>query len=1393
MVLGKSVITTEIESTKTSTTFKRARLGILIAQFIAMWLLFVGLLAGTAFLLNIDWARPKLQEVMSEALKRQVKLGQLSWSLGLNGLSLSTSKISLTALSGEPFANAGPSEIGLAFLPLIKGHLIIHYLTLTQPEVWAFRLPGGKWNFSDLLDSTLQIRFVQVEKGKLHVFPQLPSTKGTPTSPLFQNHPLPNVHDFSDINMKLVWPHKHRRWPLYLSLSLPKKSYTSYLKVTALGNGNLANWQDNHYQLDVRAENLNPDDFESLRHLFPQVRGLVSINFSGQGKLSKLFKAKLETAITNPTVQDNGSPLFAAKEARASCELSATKEKLKWSNLTGNIDSLTLSSQGEVLNWQSKCPSYGAWLLGNVADLSKVETFALKPVKIAFLQKNDLLSKASQFFQPGHKLSGTAEVRLNLQSINNQAKVEAHIKAQEVPIQGLMQIDNKMDSPFLSLLGITSKSKLSGQITLCTDHGIELKEAKVVAGDTSFVFNGFIDEVKKQFKLHFAANNIELAHAKEQFSSCPKLVSIIHKHVNLSHDNDLALSGKIDLVGETTSSKDNHDLKLTANLNRVTISDRSSSVKAEKINGQMHFDDKNIQFDHITGSMDGGQFALDGSINSSNQRLSVKLQATKIDLSHIGKVLRAFNVDLPILAQRQLYGRVREFSLNITGQPEKPQITLFALPEDLYYQPPGLSKPLRAVSGKITYNQDELTLKDVGLVSQGNKLITNLVIANLSHASKLKHLRVQSAGIELKDVHFYLSSALMPPPLRKGYLDFIAHNHIVAAHGKAYGDMLFQAKQGDFDFDGVIGFYNVGGRFGLAGYPVEKLSGILAASGKELIIQEVSGTIGKSTFVVDGHVTEYRSAKATWQIELRSQVYPFEFLQLVPGLAGESNIKVSANMPIFARATVNGNQESTAVIFSSRADANASLRLTSPIGSIYQPAGQSITLDGSLTYTPGNLSTIEIHNSHLLVGDSTLQGQGEYTWSYAKPGYSPTLSFQLNSPNPIPAKTLAAVLDPTININEVEGKVQGKLIAQGQIEQLTASGNIDFHKLTLPMFNLYNVSGSLVSKGFVLPNTSSTVASQIQSTSKSNAHLELTSATIGNLDAHDVIADIDFEPQTTNSNSARIILKNGKALLAHGELTLSGWLSQSDRHLHLDTKLTKVSAQELLAGLMGHPGELSGLADLNIILDGQGQDYKEFLRNLNGYGTITVSGGKVSKFAPLQEKLTQANLLQQGLFGFNLNNLLQSMLPVKTGEFKHFKARFQIATGLLSLEELKFHGDDMHLRAQGMVNLPLNTINLDVAGNVPRVSSSLIGGPVGQVSRELTIQKFLHIVTLHKLENFPSLPLLGDIASDRPRAFTFKVTAPLDQPRAVAHSIEKTFHWLPDHPNASAHPLPSMH
>lgn len=1343
---------------------------LVVAQFLVTWVFFLVLLVGTAVLVNIDWARPQLEQMLSQALNRRVLMGRMSWSLGLNGLAIATNKLKVEEKDGKPFVTAGFSEMGVAFLPLIEGKLIIRHVKFQQPEMWAIKDPQGLWNFNDLLKPGPEIRFVELDGGKLHLRDQSAGQAA-----------LPN-YDLDKIGLKFTFPREKRRWPVYLSFDLPRKGYNTSFRLTTIGNGSADRWQNNEYRFNWRADQLNPIDFPYLASRLPGVTGLYSLRLSGSGTFNKALLGNFDASVSDMSLPVPRLGQLQAKQATCQAHLKLDRRTFVWEDLVFSLGDLAIRSKGQVSGWQANEPGCQASLSGKVKDLRCLSQHlpahaCLSPERIGELSA--LVGSS--------KLSGEAEFKIDLHACGQQQKLQAQIKAEGLPAQQLLDKKTLADLkiPWLATFLGQPGATMRGEVRVTDGNKIELSDLEVTAAGSALHVNGFVERQGTNAQLSITGRDIDLAIFSQALGHTLPLSQSLPAARNSC---GVTMAGRADLKGTYTNDRGRGKLALVSKLNGAQAIVTATGAAYKNLFGEIALDDHRIRLTELKGNAGRGSFALDGEITFSGQP-SCKLAFTgqSFDLDHLTRALQTFQVKAPLLSQHQLYGQVKQLSMKVEGRLSSPRISLRMTPEELYYQAPGVSRPLRATAGSITYEDDALTLKEVPLGSRGNQLIADLQITNLSSSADLRRVRVKSTGIELNDVHFYLSSALMPGALRQQYLDFVSRFNLTATRGKAYGNLFWQAKDSDqFDLDGILGLYNTSLKVGKNDWPLEHLSGILAASGEELLVQDFSGSIGGNEFTADGHITNYRSPKARFQTEVRAQVSPNKALRLIPELHRQFGDRVIASSPVNLRAILAGDYTSTTAVFSLHCDPAVHLQLQTPFCTVAQPKDTPVNLDGSLTIEPGDAGSFQVNNANLIIGDALLQSRGKYSWS-DDPAKLPALECTLAAPNPVPAQTVAAILN-TPSLSNVNGTVTGELSISGPLNKLTSCGFLSFDKVGLPQYNIAALTGRIETPGWSFDRSEAAIISSAGS--KTNLHLD--SIKIGALEAQSVDAQVVLESPDSRQQTPRLVLQEGKAQLAGGTLNLTGWADLSEHRFHLDAGLNKVQTSMIASQLLGHPGEISGWADAHVTLESKGTEYREIMGNLDGQAKVTVESGKVARFGPLQEKLTQANLLQSGILGFNLNNLLQSVMPVRTGEFKKLEASLAVANGVMNIAHLKFNGDDMRLRAAGTINPVLNTVALEVAGNVPRVSSSLLSSAVGEVSRDISIQKLMSLLTMHKLENLPALPLLGDIADDRPRSFVFHVVAPMDDSHLLVQSIQKTFHWIPNHLNASAHPVPGL-
>jgi AsmA protein len=112
----------------------------------------VVILIAIPFFINVNSFRPKIEATASEALGREVKVGNLSLSI-LTG-TVSADNISIAedpAFGKTPFVTAKSLKVGVEVMPLITSKEIrVTDITLEQPQITLLKTTDGKWNFSSL-------------------------------------------------------------------------------------------------------------------------------------------------------------------------------------------------------------------------------------------------------------------------------------------------------------------------------------------------------------------------------------------------------------------------------------------------------------------------------------------------------------------------------------------------------------------------------------------------------------------------------------------------------------------------------------------------------------------------------------------------------------------------------------------------------------------------------------------------------------------------------------------------------------------------------------------------------------------------------------------------------------------------------------------------------------------------------------------------------------------------------------------------------------------------------------------------------------------------------------------------------------------------------------------
>lgn len=1510
-----------------------------IVKFVVLWLASLIVVLAVTLLNDVSWSRPYMERSLGQILNRQVKLGKMNWSLGLNGIAIGTKTLSVDEISGAPFLTAKHSEIGLSVLGLLQRQIVITYIEADQANLRLVKTATNKWNFDDLWQQGPEIRLVQLTGSKINVYDE--------STPQVEKRIAPV--QLEKVEMKVNFPKKNRTRPFFVSFSMPSAAGASTFTLDGLGIGEIENWKTNHYTFKADARKINPRDLErivrfvsvapekaivakpvatesetngltgksggtqkvsasivkskqknlagstteklsaephgaqvetdqkslstkpavansnkpdvenELLDLLRSVEGNFNFAVTGDGTFEKGIKATVETTADGLLVKNKTYGHVNAGTTEGSLDANISSNKLAWSNLVLKLRGLQMRSSGQLSHWQKDNPEIKAVVNGSVPDLSVLKDLWTPKAGPTVRTQVRGFSGLTQTLQPA-QLTGRAEVEIKIDGTATATNLTTKVKTHDLAIKDMLSKAHER-FPILCAIGLSNQAKIETDLRVQNADRLELVNGKLIGPGTNLSATGWLDLKSNDGELTITGDNIALNNTAVAISNNDGAFKQVLGCIKLPGKNSFTLGGTATAYVNLKTEADRYALDAKAKLKDAVFALKDNSLKLEKVNGNITV----VQTSHggtmtlsgITGNMGEGNFQMDGKINIGQAvpTVDITLHATRFDMKHLSTMMKLFQIqEMPVLTERQLYGRVKDVVLKATGPSTHPNIFFNAVPDDLYYQPPGLAKPLRAKSGVIVYDKDQLILREVAMISNGKTILTSLTIDKVSKECILSRAKCKTDSMELADINYYLSSTAMPPPMRQAYKDCLAKYKISGMSGKIYGDILcLIGPKGDVTFDGLIGCYKTAAT--VFGYPITKIEGIFAASGDQLLLQDLSGYLRGSKVSLDGYIDKYRSKNPSWRAEVAAKLAPRELIELIPHLTDEmktSRVEVHCKGPLTLRAKVQGNFDYNKIQYSLVADKKDHLTIEGPFGKVYQPPDSPLTLDGLVGV---NKSIVTIGDTHILIGQSLINLDGLLTFPEEEPvdtksaGKAKVSEIDTDKPSPMvrlnfrvpqksPVNTLVAMFDPPL-AKEISGTINGFLTLDGDLHSPKIMSDLSVNNISVPAFKITGLNGRLRSGGkqeiegpktqaladavpIVVDSDASAQAadaieSSTQNASKSGgpagatpAKLEPAVATLESLTSKDSVIEVSSVkirqlpvtnmkahvtltyPEASSKDGPTLKIYDGQARIADGVMKFDATLKPADNHIWINALFSEVSAARITDELMGSADELTGKGKASIVLETHGEDNKQMTKNLKGHGSIEVENGTVHRVSDLETRLTQYNLLTQGVFGFNVNNLVQSVWPVKTGEFTSLTNKFSFADGSLKIEEMRFNGKDMRMWGTGSASLINNKIKFEMAGKIPRVIGSRLGGGLGEVSKNITIQKMMKFVTLGRLENLPSLPVLGAIATDKPRTFTFNIDSELDNPKTIARSIEKSFKWLQNKPDATAHPVPGV-
>ncbi len=184
---------------------------------------------------------------------------------------------------------------------------------------------------------------------------------------------------------------------------------------------------------------------------------------------------------------------------------------------------------------------------------------------------------------------------------------------------------------------------------------------------------------------------------------------------------------------------------------------------------------------------------------------------------------------------------------------------------------------------------------------------------------------------------------------------------------------------------------------------------------------------------------------------------------------------------------------------------------------------------------------------------------------------------------------------------------------------------------------------------------------------------------------------------------------------AGGSVSSNVFYNIKNSKLFVNTKAQEIEANAASTTLLNLPNEVYGKLSGSAQFETFGNTMAELIKNSNGFANFEISKGRLVRLGSLEYLLRAFNLLKSGIGGLNLNNILDLIVPQKTGYFEQISGSILVKNGIISANEFITQGENLSLAISGTVNMANSQSNIKIGGKMSKKITGLLG-PLGSIS-----------------------------------------------------------------------------
>lgn len=267
----------------------------------------------------------------------------------------------------------------------------------------------------------------------------------------------------------------------------------------------------------------------------------------------------------------------------------------------------------------------------------------------------------------------------------------------------------------------------------------------------------------------------------------------------------------------------------------------------------------------------------------------------------------------------------------------------------------------------------------------------------------------------------------------------------------------------------------------------------------------------------------------------------------------------------------------------------------------------------------------------------------------------------------------------------------------------------------------------------------------------------------------------DLEAQFKQGSDKVLHIDNFDFTIAEGTISANGYYDFKNNVLNGDCIAKSIDANQFAQIFLNLKNQIFGALDGTVNFSIKGTDPIERVKNLNCKVSFLIQDGKMPKLGSLEYLLRAGNVIKSGITGFTINNIIELLVPVKTGDFSIIRGNVIVQNGNANDIKLYSKGKNLSLYITGKGDLITQNSNMIVYGRLSKKVSTLLG-PIGNTSLN-TLFNLIPGVKLTEaessvLKDINKIPGL-EFSSDEYRFFSAEIDGDINGENYV-----KSFKWL---------------